>query len=486
MANSRTALNDRQLAVLRWIGDGCPDGVMTGTIHKTSAGALSSRRLVVVSRRRGHWHAELTERGRYYLEHGAYPPAPPDAEMPAAGRPGRATPQASAASGANEHPAPDTPRASGPRLSPSEELVAAVQAAGGKLPIKREWRPGGPDYSQLVWAANRFNKTPPGTELVIHYSDRGEREIRLVAAPEAPETPDLAPVPVPEQLRKPHAIVVALRSDLKDAGWTRAIAPRALRIVQAIITEAERRGYRAGPPRRETSPYRLRGTDAKAQFAITIDDLSVGMWLAQETDRQVHVPTAKELAEKARSSWTRIPTHDSIPSDRLRLELTGSVGQQQSRWGDRKSWTLEEKLPEVFQELALRGAAHRQKVIDERLAAEARKRRWEAAMARAKADLIEAHRRGVLDKQLDAWLRAEQMRRYLAAMREIVVAMTDSPEQAAASEWLAWAEEHTSRADPLLRTLAMPPDPEPKPDALQPFLKGWSVYGPECFYGYGR
>jgi hypothetical protein len=30
-------LNDRQLEVLRWIANGCPDGIMTGHAYKTTA-----------------------------------------------------------------------------------------------------------------------------------------------------------------------------------------------------------------------------------------------------------------------------------------------------------------------------------------------------------------------------------------------------------------------------------------------------------------
>jgi len=35
-------LNDRQLEVLRWVGDGCPDGVMEGYSYKTTAVALET------------------------------------------------------------------------------------------------------------------------------------------------------------------------------------------------------------------------------------------------------------------------------------------------------------------------------------------------------------------------------------------------------------------------------------------------------------
>ncbi|WP_161849191.1 hypothetical protein [Frankia sp. ACN1ag] len=40
MVDLRAPLNARQLEVLRWINDGCPDGVMDGHSHKVTASAL--------------------------------------------------------------------------------------------------------------------------------------------------------------------------------------------------------------------------------------------------------------------------------------------------------------------------------------------------------------------------------------------------------------------------------------------------------------
>jgi hypothetical protein len=60
-------LNDKQSSVLRWIGDGCPDGVMEGYHHRVSAAALRSRDLVRIRGRGPSWHAELTERGKTSL-----------------------------------------------------------------------------------------------------------------------------------------------------------------------------------------------------------------------------------------------------------------------------------------------------------------------------------------------------------------------------------------------------------------------------------
>jgi hypothetical protein len=65
-------LSSRQLQVLRWINEGCPDGVWTNFSYKTTAYALSARGLVVVRRRRKQWAATITQEGAFYLAHGYY------------------------------------------------------------------------------------------------------------------------------------------------------------------------------------------------------------------------------------------------------------------------------------------------------------------------------------------------------------------------------------------------------------------------------
>lgn len=42
--------------------------------------------------------------------------------------------------------------------------------------------------------------------------------------------------------------------------------------------------------------------------------------------------------------------------------------------------------------------------------------------------------------------------------------------------WLAWAEGYADQIDPVLNPTGPPADPEPTPEALRPFLDGWSPY----------
>jgi hypothetical protein len=68
-------INARQLDVLRWIVEGCPEGRWTvgDKYYKAAANALQNRRLVVVQKIPPPWRAEATDAGRFYAEHGSYP-----------------------------------------------------------------------------------------------------------------------------------------------------------------------------------------------------------------------------------------------------------------------------------------------------------------------------------------------------------------------------------------------------------------------------
>lgn len=78
---ARKPLNPRQVEVLQWIADGCPDRVWPDFTYKHTTVALQGRRLAKVSKR-GGWHAEITDDGRYYLQKGAYPGEPAPAPRP--------------------------------------------------------------------------------------------------------------------------------------------------------------------------------------------------------------------------------------------------------------------------------------------------------------------------------------------------------------------------------------------------------------------
>ena len=167
-----------------------------------------------------------------------------------------------------------------------------------------------------------------------------------------------------------------------------------------------------------------------------------------------------------------MPKYDHTPNDRLRVEIN-------SRWdGRRRSWSdgvrarVEEKLPEIFVEVAFRHAEATQGRLKADVVEAEREWQRRVAAERAKVLLRESHRAHVLAEQAAEWRRAREQRAYADAMEAAVEAVSDPVEHAAATEWLVWARQHAEELDPLNHALRMPDDPEPTPEALRPFLKG--------------
>ena len=73
MAGRFAPLSPRQVKVLRWVAEGCPDGVWPDFRYKVTVYALADRGLVTVNRRRHSWQAVITDQGRHYLDHGTWP-----------------------------------------------------------------------------------------------------------------------------------------------------------------------------------------------------------------------------------------------------------------------------------------------------------------------------------------------------------------------------------------------------------------------------
>ena len=488
----RAPLNDRQFEILRWIGQGCPEGVMEGHLHKRIAVALQDRRLVKISKKGGSWRAVATDAGRHYIDRGDYPngfwitPKPPaipshPSAVPREGPRSKAptkresedSPSESEVAPALASPPQPAPRAK--RLPVTEQLIADVISAGGELRVNTA--EDKVNYDQRVAAAIRHGKVPEGKLLVIERGTSWQQ--RIIRLQEPPEwmTVALTPILVPATLRKPHGLVTALKDDDDLLRLTVQVRGRAFRLIQALTVEAERRGYtvrhdaRAGGSRRHHEP-------AEGLFTVKISGHELGIDLQQQHDRIEHVPTVSELRHAERDSWYRIPSHDDKPSSRLTISVTNGRQYRQSTWSDGTKTQLEECLPQVLQELELRaGFAEEQHLEEERKRAK-EQRLWEEAMERAKADFRENHHAKVLKKQLDQWQTVQALDAYLAAMRMKVKTLDDESQKESAQAWLTWAEEYRKKIDPLSVPPTMPKTPEPRSDDLEPFLGGWSAYGP--------
>lgn len=394
-------LNASQLAVLRWIAEGCPDGVMQGHAHKTSAVALQSRRLVKISRRGGVWTAQITEAGHAYLQTqtGHFPSRLP----PSSAKPSKTT---------KPEPAP--------RNSDNKE-------------------PNAP----LLIAPDHWNNS------VIPQGDE-------------PTPSPVTSFKVPQRLAKPHPTALAYRDDWDHHEVSTARLSRAVRLVHALATEAERRGYAL-----THSPVRLgqyasenRSTIADGQFQMIIEGHETRLRLQEKSGpagKPVPSSPSKNLA-----LWQTMRQTMLVPTGRLMITINrdqGEVSERSSKFADGATVRLEDQLPDLLRELEVRSleAARAQEAV--RRADQERERRRLEEVERAKVWLREAHRGEVLEEQMKAWRRAAQLREYLVAMAEHVDALDDRQERQDAQSWLSWSRDYLTKLDPLQGRLALPTDP---------------------------
>jgi hypothetical protein len=197
---STLALNEKQRSVLRWIADGCSDGVMEGYLHRVSAAALRSRGLVRISGRGPTWRAELTDLGQRCVAELADPES----------EPGGAT-------GAAISGVLTLTRAQGSRVARdtamraiaaplrTEQLVTDVIAAGGTLLLPDETAHGGVNWRQRAYAAQRHGKVPAGKHLSVSWTSAGF-EISLRDGETGNEL-GADTVPVPARIRNYHPAV---------------------------------------------------------------------------------------------------------------------------------------------------------------------------------------------------------------------------------------------------------------------------------------
>ncbi|MFW6033847.1 MAG: hypothetical protein ACOC9R_01820 [bacterium] len=479
MVDLRSPLNARQVDVLRWINDGCPDGVMHGHTYKTVALALQNRRLATVSKKGGVWRAELTDAGRHYLHHGTYPP----------GHAARAKPAKTAKHDPPPRPAPAmvTPSATpATAIAPSsreelaEQLVKQLLAAGGVLEI--DTREDRTDYEALVRAAKRAPSLPYGKQLRMRQKGWWGPLREIYLDEDFAVRVEERPVPVPDRVSRYHAAVAHYRSDPDRHEVSKDSLGRASRILHALATEAERRGHTVKPTDHQQSRYltEARATLTDGQLSIVVNGFRYNLRI-REMGGGGGERLPPRYGRKPLPLWQESKLNRFVPTGRLSVTIERGYSRDRriAEFRDTRSKPLDEKLPAVLRELEIRALEDefsRQQA--ERQAAEKR-RRWEQAMERAKHDLREARRADILHEQVRQWHTAIELDHYLDEVRKVVDAMTDEQQRQAAEEWLSWATTYRATIDPLQQRLALPPDEEPTPEALRPYLDGWNPYGPD-------
>jgi hypothetical protein len=214
-----------------------------------------------------------------------------------------------------------------------------------------------------------------------------------------------------------------------------------------------------------------------ADLVVSIEGHDHELHVSEDDDKVDHESTAKELRHFERWGYPRIPKYDKVPSGRLRISIDGGAAVRQSVFSDTKTIDLVDRLPVILQELELRAAASEEQRLESERAAAERRRHWQQVRERAIVALREHTRAAVLADQAKQWQQHQAIGKYIAAMQQRVASLAGN-EQVAAQEWLTWAKAHHAQTDPLKASLAIPADPDPTPEAIKPFMRGLSPYGP--------
>lgn len=435
MVERRTKPNARQVALLQRITDGA-EPVMSGeSALALSVYALRSRGLVTTSWADGGWVAAVTDAGRFYLKHDAYPATP---EQPGQLRAGITT-----------------SKATKPTLD-AADLVARVQAAGGTLTIEN---PGA--AQRAAWRSTIQTAIRAGQRL--HYTGRLRGDLVIMIEPRPTPEPTQKAVrqvcavrkaPVGALPRgKAHPLVAELRALLTTTNTqvegvagpdarlpfvSRAALPRALRVLQLLFTQAEQRGHMVRAVNR-SDRRRAHGFHLIVyghEYPITVTE------------------------------------YHGV----LMLKLDGLFGGRRA-WGDGVRVRLERKIADVLASLEERAEQAEQRRRAREHAAREHAKIREAENARHYAAFAYDYTTGVLREQTEAWRLADEIRAMCAQIGEHIAHGT-AP--AANHAWLVWAQAHADLLDPTTRTLTIPQIPTPKPADLARYRDQQSTPAPEA------
>lgn len=461
-----------QADLLQWVA--ANPGVQIESHKSNTLWALEQRKLVkrsmpILENGTQARTAVLTDQGRYYLKHGRHPDEVEQEAQRAARDPETA------------------------KTAPTDgaELIRRLCAAGGILAVQDPGVLTRGRWTKAFYEAVNCHHVPTGHKLRLAGRERGDLTVRLVDL--AQEAPPPAPpaIEVPTELTRPHPLISATRKVLGRARTgmadtrglqgvipmhvSRPLADRALRIMQGLLAAAEQRGYDVEARMRPASRARDKPV---AELVIIVKGHAYPLEICERTSKQPHEPTPSEVRDAERQpTWmrNRIPKYDHVPDGRLMIDAPGhnsAYGHRQYDCSDGARWTLESRLGHILAAVEARADHAEEQRIKAERAEELRKQHWYEAIDQAHQKLIHDHRLKVLEQQLDDWRTACEVRSLSSAVR----GRSNGSLSDTTAEWLRWAEAHADSIDPVRNGVALPPDPRPTRQNLEPYIGSRGTY----------
>ena len=448
MAEKLVRLNKKQIDVLHWVRGGCPDGIFTkGYEHRAIARALERRGLVAITGRGPSWRALVTDAGKTWQD----------------------TPREEA----NEPTSEAEP----------DKLIRQVLDAGGTLILPKD-----PtierNYEQLVRLSLKSPLRPKGRKLELTSTGPwGQGPKTIVFTEHFDDYVTASPVPVPERISRYHPAVKAFVANKEWHYVSGEHVSRAARILQAIASEASKRGMEVlrAQEAAKDSGYAAKGQlalrTAAGMYSLRIKEIS-GPGTGKVRPRRWNEP-------KTKPAWVEARGWEFVGTGKLELIVNGpETPYNGAQYRDTKTGNVEDKLPDLFRSLEIYQLRTASKEQQRKREKEERHQRWETAMTSAKEQYFEQVRWEHFKENSRTWAALKQHRSFLDAARVAAESYTAGDRDAVLQQ-LDYAEQTLEAINPLLNLSRIVPEvPEPTPEELKPFLGSWSPYGADRSRGF--
>jgi hypothetical protein len=473
-------LNTRQLEVLRWIGDGCPEGHWRPAdfSYKTSALALKDRGLVTIKGRARTWAASVTEVGTHYLEHGSFPPGYRTAAKERTKRSADESEQGSRQPLRLSNGASKT-------LADAKDLIRQLQDEG-TVTVADPAQSTRARYRRVLHACRVHALVPDGWELLYTGRDTGDIVIALSDG-SAKATSDWLRVRTTS--RRVTTNVDSVRQAVENTPAVLKVSddlrPRAIEVVKRLAHALRDHDLRLGVNTKLKTP----------RLYVQVDTRRRDLVLEEALKEVPHVLTPAEERQARRSTWTSFPKTDRVRSGNLRLTVARDGWNKVDEWIEAPGSRLKPRVDEIA--LAIKAGVvddddARQRETQAREEASERWERERAEQRRAWEQLRESAvekaqvsvRRSIVGNAMEAWLLVAELRSFCEAL-EGALATDPYSDTENVRRWIAWAREQADDLDPtqhLDRLNAIDFEVVPADDDLRPFMEGWSPSGPQKDY----
>jgi hypothetical protein len=301
------------------------------------------------------------------------------------------------------------------------------------------------------------NSDPTKQTVTIHRTIRPEAVVQmsedttqLISAEQTAEQK----IEVPDRLTSPHHLLNIHLEEWRSAsvdeyGAIRSgslrqfnirVGPqhlsRAVRIMNALLLALEARGHQVGIQDGFNKAFGVRINGQPIEFGL------------EEKFQRIERPADKN---RRPDPWG-YHRYEYVSTGKLMLKITEwwADGLQKT-WSDGKTTKLENCLNDFVVGLLKVAEAVKARRLkqeqEEQLRREAERRRQEEAIKRQE----ELTRRQALEQEATNWAKAQQLRTYLSALKDMLTSKHGEIQPGSqADQWLAWAHQHADRLDPLV------------------------------------